>query len=140
MTTLVERRAYGRLLRIAVQDTLDDLAPRPLRTRDIQRAFSPRNIQRVYSALRSLENAKLITHYSTIDCSWWASKLVPPVCREPGCAEPARRVATWTVTDSTSPTGWRRMCGYSCGTEHMRGYQGQRWWVGGDLDLAQETD
>jgi hypothetical protein len=103
----LDSRTYNRLIVDAVSAVLSDFAPRALCTSEVQRAFRPQNCQRVYNALRKLENRRQITHWHEIDRSWWAAERFP--CSS--CDWPAERVR---VRQIQLDGKWQPQAFYSC--------------------------
>jgi hypothetical protein len=104
----VDARTYNRLIVEAVTGVLADFAPRALTTTEVQRAFAPRNIQRVYNALRKLERAERAVHYHEVGRSWWAAERFG--CST--CSRPADRVI---VQQARGEDGeWVPVAYYAC--------------------------
>jgi hypothetical protein len=108
----------SRIVAQVLVDILRDSAPQPWRTKDLQRAFAPRDRQRVYLALRSLARRGAVWRSGLSGGVWWTCSDPPPACAH--CSLPARRlIRTLCPLPKDDPARaegkcWMLASGWSC--------------------------
>jgi hypothetical protein len=111
----------SRIVAEVLVDILRDSAPQPWRTKDLQRAFAPRDRQRVYLALRSLARRGTVWRSGLSGAVWWTCGDPPPACAR--CSLPARRlVRTLCPLPKDDPARaegkcWMLAGGWSCAAD-----------------------